>query len=535
MFKKKLFNKLLFLLIFIGLLFIFSNKVNAVDLDPSMIKDSSADQAANKIPASEIKIVDGRPMVDTDLGTGWYEKTTAGDKITTTFHLISGSEATKYDHTVNDPTKFPSQYTAIGTETTTSPLVLAANNLPTDTKGLKALVITYKDNETGELISKVSLVSSSLPSDGNISRPTGFLQDCTTTARYANACTACDTGGDDKCGTFESTKTCTLDRIKILFFLSRLCKPKITVEACTITNKECADTTKVCVKNQCIDPNPTPTLTPTTAPTATPTDGPTPSITLTPTPTPPVICPDGETNPHFICRSNGCAQINSCGVNAGGCTQSGGICGLEDGHTYLSLIIGLDGIGSTGDNQNPQDINCTPEQRENQQCGSNWKPLKTNRDVVLELFTDSETSVSTYSSEINFTTGATNSGKFTGAIDLGTTFTGGNYVIKAKSSGYLKREFPYIQAITAAITDGPYVVNTLPGIRLVTANVNQDTSLDIRDYNLLMSCSIFSTDNNGACNQNDNYKVWSDLEDNGEIDQLDYNLLMREWVNQHEQ
>jgi len=202
MFKKKLFNKLLFLLIFIGLLFIFSNKVNAVDLDPSMIKDSSADQAANKIPASEIKIVDGRPMVDTDLGTGWYEKTTAGDKITTTFHLISGSEATKYDHTVNDPTKFPSQYTAIGTETTTSPLVLAANNLPTDTKGLKALVITYKDNETGELISKVSLVSSSLPSDGNISRPTGFLQDCTTTARYANACTACDTGGDDKCGTF---------------------------------------------------------------------------------------------------------------------------------------------------------------------------------------------------------------------------------------------------------------------------------------------------------------------------------------------
>jgi uncharacterized protein YegL len=195
------------------------------------------------------------------------------------------------------------------------------------------------------------------------------------------------------------------------------------------------------------------------------------------------------------------------------------------GNTVLSLIVGLDGIGTTGDNQNPEDKNCS-NANDPINCGSNKTPGHETRDVTVEFLTTGNTPVSTFSGLIKF---APESGKFLGTVDLGSNFTGGSYMIKIKSPGYLKKIYPSIQAITAGTT------NSLPSIRLVTGNVNQDSSLDIMDYNILMSCSIFSSDSNGACNQNPNYVIKSDLEDNSTIDQLDYNLLMREWVNQIEQ
>jgi uncharacterized protein YegL len=196
------------------------------------------------------------------------------------------------------------------------------------------------------------------------------------------------------------------------------------------------------------------------------------------------------------------------------------------GTTTLSLTVGLDGIGVTGDNQNPEDKNCTEEQRKTQGCGSNQTPLNETRDILVEFYTTGNEPVSTSSGQILY---ASESGKFLGTVTLGNNFAGGSYVIKIKSPGYLKKAYPSIQAITAGTS------NTLPSIRLVTGNVNQDSSLDIQDYNLLMSCSVLSSDSNGACNQKPNYIIRSDLEDNGTIDEIDYNLFMREWINQVEQ
>jgi hypothetical protein len=393
-----------------------------------------------------------------------------------------------------------------------------------------------------------------------------------------DGCTQCGLGGDDTCGNFDSTKTCELKYIKIGSRLSNQCRSITKTEICKIVDKKCINPVLRCVNNKCINPETTPTATPAPSSTTTITMLPTPTpitcsvrpgqpqipcpsgyhcqctccpaqgqvgcaqndicvpdlpttTTVPPTTTTTTIptCLNGEHYPYFMCKSNSCAQIKACGKDDGICSQSGGLCSIKEGNTYLSLVIGLDGLGTTGDNQNPSDINCTPAQIA-QGCGSNKNPNNTTREVTVEFLNADAMPVGTYSGQINYTTGATNSGKFTGAIDVASSnIAEGNYIVKIKSPGYLKRQLPSLQTIKTG------QVNALTETRLVTGNVNQDSSLDIMDYNILMSCSIYSQDNKTSCNLNSNYAYRSDLEDNGTIDQLDYTLLMREWVNQIEQ
>jgi len=224
------------------------------------------------------------------------------------------------------------------------------------------------------------------------------------------------------------------------------------------------------------------TFTVTAAPTPTVTPGPLtpvpttpPGITSTPTPTPTPTTPTPTIPP---------------------------------GNTLFALTIGLDGLGGTGDNVSPGDSS-----------GSNKNPKHPSRNVRVEVFNSRGDRVKNNSGMLTY---QTDSGKFTGNVDMG-NLANGNYTVKVKSDGYLKRLIPGIQNITLGQTYRAASVN------LVAGDINGDNAINILDYNILVSCSVFSTDNHGACNANQQYAVLSDLDDNGVVNQFDYNLFLREF------
>ena len=100
---------------------------------------------------------------------------------------------------------------------------------------------------------------------------------------------------------------------------------------------------------------------------------------------------------------------------------------IPAGNTVFALTIGLDGLGSTGDNANPENSS-----------GSNKNPNRKSRNAAVGVFTGNGDSVANKSGTINYDT---ESGKFIGSVDLG-NLAGGNYNVKVKSDGYLRRLSP---------------------------------------------------------------------------------------------
>lgn len=115
-----------------------------------------------------------------------------------------------------------------------------------------------------------------------------------------------------------------------------------------------------------------------------------------------------------------------------------------------------------------------------------------------------------------------NSGKFTGLINLGQSFSTGLYTVKVKADQYLRAIVPGIQTITSGQT------TTLPIVTLVTGDINGDNTINIIDYNMLIGCySDLLPPTNCPAGQ----EVVSDLTDDGHVNQFDYNLFLRELTN----
>jgi len=247
----------------------------------------------------------------------------------------------------------------------------------------------------------------------------------------------------------------------------------------------------------------------------------------------------GQTNPYFTCQGNTCVQANTCGVNSGGCTSAGGSCGTivttmpptntpvpatptpQTGNMTLAFSLGFDGIGAAGDHALP----CTAFAS----CASN-KNLKPDssktRDLTVSVLDqnkvnktpDLKTTV-TYDSS-------------TGTFKGTTTFnlTPGNYTVKVKSPGLLAKTLVSIQNLVSG-------TNQIPTGNLTTGDIDTEGSsnnaLDIYDYNVLISCSIYTGDNHEACNKNSDYMKLSDLNSDGVVDIIDYQLFLREVVVQN--
>lgn len=183
---------------------------------------------------------------------------------------------------------------------------------------------------------------------------------------------------------------------------------------------------------------------------------------------------------------------------------------VAPGNTSIKLTLLLHGLGKGGDSANPQ-------------SGGNPNPLHPQRTVTVQIYNSTNQLVLTKEGPVNFNSTA---GNFTGNVDLGNTLATGAYTVKVKAPQYLRTLVPGIQNLTAGIS------NQLPETTLVNGDINHDNTLNILDYNILMGCY---SDFLPAPSCTADNKLLSDLDDDGDVNQYDYNLFLRELTNREGQ
>lgn len=187
--------------------------------------------------------------------------------------------------------------------------------------------------------------------------------------------------------------------------------------------------------------------------------------------------------------------------------------------TTLNFEILLHGIGTSGDNANP-----------NNASFSNKNPLHPQRDFSVVIFDSNNVQVATYTDSLIYNTGQ---GDFTDKIDLGSTFPPGNYSIKVQTDRYLWKLIPGIVAIKSLTS------NNVTKTALVAGDIKKDNILNVLDYNILLDCGYGAINplpisdpnslyNSNYCKGHNEFRPNSDLDDNGIVNSTDYNLFLRE-------
>jgi M6 family metalloprotease-like protein len=222
----------------------------------------------------------------------------------------------------------------------------------------------------------------------------------------------------------------------------------------------------------------TPTITNTPTPTRTVT--PTPTISQTPTPTKtPTVSPTITPTPTLTSTP-------------------------PPGSTLLDLTVFLHGIGQGGDNANPNST-------------GNLSPLRNQRSVQVYIVNGSDQTVSQSTGYVIY---QPDTGNYTGQVQAGSLIQDGNYTVKVKTESYLRRTAPGIHMITNG------TVTTIPSVALIAGDTNNDNVMNILDYNEIIDCY---SDNLPARNCSDPMKKQrTDLTDDGDVNQFDYNLFLRE-------
>ncbi len=186
--------------------------------------------------------------------------------------------------------------------------------------------------------------------------------------------------------------------------------------------------------------------------------------------------------------------------------------------TVLNFDLLLHGIGAAGDNPNPSGNSL-----------SNKNPLTPQRLMSIQIYNSSNQLVA---SEAGFVNYDSNAGSFRGGIDLGPDFPDGSYILKIQTGRYLKKLVPGIQSITALQN------NNVKQIDLVAGDINGDNLLNVLDYNAFLNCGygvlepLPIADPNSLFNSSE-CQVFTpigyvDLDDNGIVNNFDYNLFLRE-------
>lgn len=199
-------------------------------------------------------------------------------------------------------------------------------------------------------------------------------------------------------------------------------------------------------------------------------------------------------------KPNNCTAGNTC--TSGKCVGGG---------TQITFTIGLDGLGKTGDVQS---------RKAGRNEGAN--PVRFERGVLYyEVFDPRNVDANglpqrvrenfTKSEKVNYDS---STGKFKATADLG-TLTGGNYIIKVRVEGYLAKIIRDI-----SITSGQ-TANV--SADLITGDVDRDNKLTILDHNIIISQNCYGKGAAGNCQA-------ADLDDNGTVNEFDYNLFLREFT-----
>lgn len=286
---------------------------------------------------------------------------------------------------------------------------------------------------------------------------------------------------------------------------------------CTVTGQPGTQYTwthtwRHCTNNSTSDANCSPASTPCTKTvnfTVANSSSPTATPTSTPTPTSSTSC-SLENQP---CGSGIAGQPLGTCCQGLTCQQfaDAGVCKNPNSLTRLAFTIGLQGIGSTGDNANP-----------NATSLNNRNPRRPDRNLNIQIFNSNNQLIAenTQNNVIRFNQ---STGKFHGSIAVPDIQSSGNFIIKVKSDSFLRRTLTGIQAVT------PNTINPSQGsfnVTLITGDINNDNLLDILDFNILLPCFQNSTQSNTIlCSASQ--KAASDLNDDGTVDATDYNLFLR--------
>ncbi len=171
----------------------------------------------------------------------------------------------------------------------------------------------------------------------------------------------------------------------------------------------------------------------------------------------------------------------------------------------LKLNILLHGIGDSGDNANPTANSL-----------SNKDPKHVSRLATVNLFDVNNVLVATAEGQVVY---SSESGSFAATLTTDKPVNPGKYSIKVRTQQHLTRLVGGIQTIVANTT------TTIPTVELVAGDANDDNRLDIRDYNLLLGCY---SDLVAPTSCNDQTKLTTDFNDDAAVNQIDYNLFLRE-------
>jgi Mg-chelatase subunit ChlD len=179
--------------------------------------------------------------------------------------------------------------------------------------------------------------------------------------------------------------------------------------------------------------------------------------------------------------------------------------------TSFKLTVFQHGIGNSGDNTSSAS------------SLSNKNPVHKEINTELQLFNLDNQLIGKGTGKLIYNA---QDGNYSGIVGIfPNTFPTGNYTLKVKSDQHLRKLMPGIQLIEAEkVNDG------LPSVSLIAGDANNDNKLDILDYNLLLDC--YSDLAVAAACADPSKKVVTDFNDDGSVNQVDYNLFIREILTQ---
>jgi hypothetical protein len=170
--------------------------------------------------------------------------------------------------------------------------------------------------------------------------------------------------------------------------------------------------------------------------------------------------------------------------------------------TKFDLNLLFHGIGKGGDNRNPNG-------------GGNPTPLHPTRSVIVDVYDfDDQAIITGKEGQVTFDPVT---GMYKGTVQMGTTLTAQAYTIKVKLSQSLRG------SISRNIVVGS---NVIPVMSLVNGDANNDAKLDIEDYNIIQGC--YSDFDLPPVDCNAIKKAQADIDDDGNVNQFDMNLFLRE-------
>lgn len=176
------------------------------------------------------------------------------------------------------------------------------------------------------------------------------------------------------------------------------------------------------------------------------------------------------------------------------------------GASKFNVDVLLHGIGSGGDNANPTGNSF-----------SNKNPKNPIQLASIKIFDAANQLFATAAGEVTYSSA---SGSYKGTLIADKVITSGPYTMRVTVDRHLTRLVPGIQTLS------PNVATEIKNIQVVTGDITRDNRLDIRDYNLLLDC--YSDLLEAPACDDPQKKKDSDINDDGKVEQFDYNLFLRE-------